>query len=152
MAYIAGFSSRHETNMSMYGDEIVGSDGNGDIDYQLEANSFKVEAFPLAVTPEELTRLIQSCAVRDIELRLLVHPPSIDGTLKLANEFYATYLYDTDVSRIDVIDRYVTALIDILEADQDAPHLSSEEVEEYVTGVHLASAAAEDPEYALVAA
>lgn len=136
----------------MYGDEIVGSDGNGDVDYQLEANSFKVEAFPLAVTPEELTRLIQSCAVRDIELGLLVHPPSIDGTLKLANEFYATYLYDTDVSRVDTIDRYVTALIDILEASQDAPHLSPEAVKEYVTEVHEAGVAAEDSERVLVAA
>lgn len=29
MAYIAGFSSRHRTHVSNYGDKIVGSDGNG---------------------------------------------------------------------------------------------------------------------------
>lgn len=91
------------------------------------------------VTPEELSLLIGAGAKRDIEVGSITHPPKVETTLALAADFFDTYLYDTDLDRIEVTDRYAVELITQLEASEDIAYAPrEEEVIEYVTTVHEA--------------
>lgn len=115
------------------------------------------------VTEDELNLYIDHNATRDVEFRNITFPPDVEVTLRLANEFYDTYLADTDIDKVDAIDRYCVALIEkvVAQAKKDAeqnPSLApvieealdefEQEVVEYVRVVHNAAAEQEDLELA----
>ncbi|GEM_PF-1537953 len=97
------------------------------------------------VTEEELELLITSGAKKDIEQGEISFPPEIESALRLATEFYDTYLADiSDLDRVEVIDRYVAKLIELLEAVSQSTDSEPEEADKaepvdvatYVRKVH----------------
>ncbi len=70
----------------------------------------------IVVTPEEVSMLVAEGVKRDISRDDIEYPPQAEQILMLANDFYMTYLADTNVDRVEIIDRYMTGLIDALEA------------------------------------
>src|SRR5690606_25915672 len=68
----------------------------------------------------------------DIEVGDLTYPPDVEEVIRKASEFYDTYLYDTDVDRVDTTVRYVNALIKGLEPQMEVDTREpSDRVEEY---------------------
>lgn len=120
---------------SVYGDVLLASDGNG-MTYDSELSVQGDQEFGI-VTPEELLLLIEAGAKNDISHGTFTHPPQVEATLSLATQFYDTYLCDTTLDRVEVIDRYATELITQLEAARNTLYAPKEaEVTEYVRAVH----------------
>lgn len=125
-----------------FGEPLMAQDGNGDL-YEESTRILVPESYRVPVTPEEVSLLIYHGARRDIARRRLEYPPEVERALELAAEFYETYLYDMDMSRIEVIDRYTVALIEQLVTSDEVSRRADEEfVERYVRAVHGLSLAA----------
>lgn len=137
MAYKSSTYYGSHNMRSRLGENLMASDGNGMTYGELTVHESNYENN--LVTPEELTMLIEACASKDIELGSITRPPKVETTLDLAANFFETYLYDTELDRVEVTDRYAAELITQLESSEDIKYTPRhEEVEEYVIHVHEA--------------
>jgi len=136
MAYKSAHRFGSHVSRTKYGEQLLASDGDG---FTYGEMTIRNAPEMRVVTPEELTLLISASAQKDIELGSITYPPKVPAALDLARDFFDTYLYDTDMDRVEVTDRYVVELITQLEAFEGTDYTPrEEEVVRYVMTVHEA--------------
>lgn len=125
----------NNTDVSRYRDILTAQDGNGDTFGEQPNVVWHAEMFP--VTQEEVELLARHSARKDVEFGNISFPPDLEVALKLANNFFDTYLCDTGENRIEMIDRYVAVLIEELADNERAQSLDDEDkIKQYVYAVH----------------
>lgn len=102
----------NQTEAVPFGESLIDHDEGFYDDLRVEID----EGYVFPVAPDELHQLIEASVARDIAADTLTYPPDPEQTLRLATEFYETYLYDTGLDKVEVIDRYIVGLIEALEA------------------------------------
>ncbi len=95
------------------------------------------EDYQVPVTPEELHMLVAARVQQDLERNNLSYPPDAEQMLQLGTDFYDTYLNDTTENKVEIIDRYMAALIEALELKHgDDFRFAPDVVHELLDSVH----------------
>lgn len=138
MSTVSAKEFGNKVRFTGYGEYLKANDGDG----MLKGETLTAgEQDVYFATDSEVLAAARHAAAKDIEYGSVTYPPSIERTLELADDFYATYLFDSGYDRVEAKDRYVAMVIELLEQKQkegaDVRAFESEEaVRDYVESVH----------------
>ena len=91
---------------SRFGEVLLARSGDG----MLTDERIAVEQFESIVTPEEADLVVVHCIKKDIEMKSLNRPLDVEDTLRLGNEMFDTYFYDSNLERKEMVSLYANLI------------------------------------------
>lgn len=106
------------------------------------------------VSEQDRDQLIDHSVAAVVESGTISHPPTLEDDLmmlRLATEFYETYLFDTQFDKVDIENRYIARLIEALD-EKHQHHTPVEAARELFARVHALEVKQQTAQRELVAA